>query len=148
MRKNLSGGERRNLVDKLLERYAADVWKAVLRRHDDALEAEEAFLQVFVVAILKLTRPEAVILSDGFIQSCIEQVESSSIPHRLLEGPIEDEVVPIEEFVRKTASDGDPSADGTSDGAIEGDDGAGGDPESDEAEQVQIPFLCCRGRFR
>lgn len=47
--------------------------------------------------------------------------------------------MPIEEFVRKTASDGDPSADGTSDGAIEGDDGAGGDPESDEAEQVQIP---------
>lgn len=85
MRKKLTGAERRQWVDLLLERYASTVWSS-LTSHDEPLtDAEDAFVQVFVVAILRMTVEEARQPSEAFILDCIADVQQGSIPHVIVD---------------------------------------------------------------
>ncbi|GMA55953.1 hypothetical protein C7445_10538 [Alicyclobacillus sacchari] len=81
MQRQLSGSERRQLVERLLERFAARVWETVWNRYNDRVKAEDAFLQVFVVAIRTLRRTEAKTLPDSVIERCLQEVETAAVPH-------------------------------------------------------------------
>ncbi|WP_052012279.1 hypothetical protein [Alicyclobacillus hesperidum] len=81
MQRRLSGSERRQLVERLLERFAAQVWELLWNRYNDRVKAEDAFLQVFVVAIRTIRRSEVQTLPDSVIERCLQQVEAATVPH-------------------------------------------------------------------
>ncbi|WAH38921.1 hypothetical protein [Alicyclobacillus dauci] len=73
LRKQMSGAERRQWVDRLLEQYAPLVWNSVATRYDSETEAEDAFVYIFTLIILKLNRHTIETLSEDWIRAMIDE---------------------------------------------------------------------------
>jgi hypothetical protein len=76
----MSGSERRQWVERLLDEYGQTVWEAALARYSSAVVVEDAFVYVFTLAIARLNKKVLAGSLDTWMDEMVEYAFISTPP--------------------------------------------------------------------